>query len=269
MMKKLLKLLLSGAMVFILNGVGFGGEYTFVSVDKGWWGNDTDDIYDLEHSKAYSWEIDMSGTEYDSDNEVITSMVLTFTDIYDTSSDANNRIYLSVLDTAGVDDNNNNTLDWDGNESVQNADIDIYSDSDNGYVNYFRTNASSGTGAVSELYEIKNISTTNYNKNDIAITFTPGTSGTVTIVTKDNTSTTTNTVSSSTVENLFAWAKDGIFELGFDPDCHFNNTGISLMIYTSDSMDASHAPEPETLVLFGLGLLGASAFGRKRFSSMG
>jgi hypothetical protein len=237
-------------LVFVLTGVCFGAEYSYKYTPTLF---DTDgDLYDLDHSKAYSWEIDMTGTGYDSD-QVITSMVLTFNDIYDNSGDSQNKIYLSVLGSAGEE--SGKIKDWDGLGSydadrfIRNGDVDSYNDNQSGYVNYFTSN-DSDNGDVSQLYVIESVSTNSRRKEDIEITFTPGTNDT-------------------NVENLFAWAEDGIFELGFDPDCHFINSGISLMIYTSDSMGASHAPEPETLVLFGLGLLVASAFGRKRFSSMG
>jgi hypothetical protein len=275
-MKKLLTLLLSGAMVLILSGVGFGADYVYNFTPR------DNDLDDLDHYQAYSWEIDMTGTEYDS-NQVITSMVLTFDDIYDSSNDSNNKIYLSVLDSAEEADGK--IKDWDGqgwyydDRFVRNSDVDYYNDNDSGYVNYFTHNDLNNTGDVSQLHVIENISTNYYRKNDIEITFTPGTSdtnGTVTTVTetKKNDGSTVNTTtasfSSSGVEHLFAWAKDGIFELGFDPDCHFYNNDINLKVFTSDAPSGvSQTPEPETMVLFGLGLLGASAFGRKRYNSMG
>lgn len=272
-MKKLLILILSGAMVLILSGVGFGAEYVYNFTPK------DNNLDNLDHYKAYSWEIDMTGTGYDSD-QVITSMVLTFDDIYDNSNDSDNKIYLSVLGSAGEE--GEKIKDWDGqgwyekDRFVRNGDVDYYEDTDSGYVNYFTHNDLNDTGAVSELYVIENISTKSYKKNDIEITFTNDTNGTVTIVTEtkkndgSTVDTTTATFSSSGVEDLFDWAKDGIFELGFDPDCHFKNNGVSLMVYTSDTPSgASPTPEPETLVLFGFGLLGLSAFGRKRFGSIG
>ena len=52
--------------------------------------------------------------------------------------------------------------------------------------------------------------------------------------------------------NIFA--EDGIFGVGFDPDCHFRNDGITLTIET--------IPEPATCLLLGLGAV--LAIGRKR-----
>jgi hypothetical protein len=53
------------------------------------------------------------------------------------------------------------------------------------------------------------------------------------------------------------WANNGVFGLGFDPDCHYYNKGITFN-YTLVPV-----PEPTTLVLLAMGL-GAAAF-RRRF----
>ncbi len=59
---------------------------------------------------------------------------------------------------------------------------------------------------------------------------------------------------------LNAYALDGRFAMGFDPDCHFYNDGAKLIVETAP------VPEPSTIVLM-LGIVGYWMFGRskKRF----
>ncbi len=69
----------------------------------------------------------------------------------------------------------------------------------------------------------------------------------------------------SEVAALTSFATDGFFGLGFDPDCHFWNEGVSLTIVTSTSV-VPEVPEPGTMLLMGFGLLGLIGLGRKRFT---
>lgn len=52
---------------------------------------------------------------------------------------------------------------------------------------------------------------------------------------------------------LTEYSADGNFGLGFDPDCHYYNDGIELTIVTEV------VPEPASVVMLGLGLIGLGA----------
>jgi len=56
----------------------------------------------------------------------------------------------------------------------------------------------------------------------------------------------------SQIQTLITDLADGTFGIGFDPDCHYDNCGITLSIQTGPT-DPS-VPEPATLALVALGL---------------
>lgn len=67
----------------------------------------------------------------------------------------------------------------------------------------------------------------------------------------------------ATLNSYFA---DGNFGLGFDPDCHYMNSGIKMRIETGlrPEPPAPPIPEPSTFALLGLGLAGALVAYRRR-----
>jgi len=64
----------------------------------------------------------------------------------------------------------------------------------------------------------------------------------------------------SQLNDLAAFVRDGYFGIGIDPDCHYFNDGVALTINTAS------VPEPGTILLIGVGLIGVGIFGRKRFT---
>jgi hypothetical protein len=56
-------------------------------------------------------------------------------------------------------------------------------------------------------------------------------------------------LTSEQLKMLNTYAADGKFGLGFDPDCHFYNSGVKLEVVTG----SVPVPEPQTLVLLALG----------------
>ncbi len=65
------------------------------------------------------------------------------------------------------------------------------------------------------------------------------------------------------LDELMAYASDGNWGIGFDPDCHYYNCGISLTI-TTTKPSQEVIPEPASIILACLGLSTVAAIRRKK-----
>lgn len=141
----------------------------------------------------------------------ITSASLTLADIYNWQTEPN-RLFIHLLDT------------------VPNAGTAHRSDPNSNISDYFLNPASSfapASGSSNVLLVAPSFAGGQANKVDYTYTFTP---------------------EQLTILQSFI-ANNSNFALGFDPDCHYYNSGVSLQINTIDN------PEPGTSFLVGACLL--------------
>lgn len=201
-MKNIMILGLALMMFVGISGVAEAMQFTFQPNDGQ---GDPDDLWDLDHGRAYTWGVDWVVPT----GEEIVGASLSFDDIRNWTTEEND-LWVRLLDS--VD-----------------AGAHQYYD---GY--WSQTDYFAGQGTL--IHHWEDLPAT---AQDITYTF-----------------------SNDEIQVLSQYImNDGNFGLSFDPDCHFYNNGIALIIETAA---VSTVPEPSTMLLVGCGVFGLIGVSRKR-----
>ena len=204
------------------------GEYTYTAIDGSSGVGSESRINNLDHYSYYSWGIRL-GTDIDPTK--IQTASITFHNIWNWTEESY-ALHVNLLQDGGW---------WTAPEGVSK-----YSDNQNetNKWDYWNSKGIPSINLASYLYDgnggAKPISTDETNPTKLL----------------------TLDITGDYLSAFKTSALDGLVGLGFDPDCHFYNSGVSLTITTGTP--TSGVPEPTTMLLFGTGLLGLTGLQRRR-----
>lgn len=206
------------------------GQYTYTAIDIP--GNDIkfeSRIDELDHFYYYSWGIALG----DINPATIQTASITFHDIWNWTEESY-ALHVNLLQ--------DNSLGWTPDEGVSRYwDNQVYGNT----WDYWNDRGYTSINLASYLYD--------------------GNGGTKPIATNVNdASDLTLNITGANLSAFVASALDGTIGLGFDPDCHFYNSGVSLSITTAGAATTSAVPEPTTMLLFGAGLIGLAGIHRRK-----
>ena len=267
-----------GALLIGMHGTASAATLTYVP-------NNTD-LQDLDHHNVYSWVVTSVNTAIPS-GQTVTGAYLFFDNIRNWDSSAN-RLFMHLLDT-GLQ---NATYRLPGSTASPAGGIQYaYTATDDttaiptGLVDNFATatatpttfNApTTGSGATGQGVLVANgtLNTTLGNSSGLSgsgsrnESWASGALG-------DSTHSFTTTAedyyynfNAAQIVKLNSYiANGGDLAIALDPDCHFFNDGVYLVLATGGGTTTNAVPEPASLTLMGLGLAGMYMRRRKQQSA--
>jgi len=228
-MKRLLLVVLGSCLI---SGAAWAESYTYTPNPVNMW--------NLPHPYCFSWTIDLASMGFDPSIEAITSATVNFHQINNWTQEPNS-LFVTLMDPSaavalGVGQHGDIT-----NDELMSHRVD----------NEWTLKDSLGNWRLkprlfASRLEVGKYSDTDGHYGNVApYSDVPIIFGTTALTT------------------LNAYAGDSRITIGFDPDCHYYNSGIDLTIITTKRQDNS-VPEPMSVILGMMGLASVAGLRRLR-----
>jgi hypothetical protein len=232
-----MKRLLIAALALCAPLATFAGSYSY----------STTGLEDLTHGTAYTWDAVTGGSASALDKAIhggakLSSVTITITGLYDWTAENLDVLYVDLLNgvQGGVNSSTYNGSLTDGIDKVKGSDPFINTVGGTGYAA-----SGSATGfTYSSVYEAGNFTDLDgpTTTNTLVLTITGPE-----LTTLDG-----------YLSNDYTTGAD--LGLGLGPDCHFDDTGVSICFNTPDNS--------LTVTMLGASLVGLAAFGRRKKNAL-